>query len=784
MSFMEKSLNLLADSGSPASVDCDDTICNESRRSFLLGVGTGALVLAVGALPLKALAQEAKKYGGAGMPGGLKDDPRLFIAIDTNGAVTIINIRAEMGQGVRTSIPMIIADELEADWSMVSVQQALGDEARYGNQNTDGSRSVRQTFMASRRAGAAARQMLETAAAVAWGVPPEQVTAELNEIVDVKSGRRAGFGEFAEAAARLPVPAMDEIRLKQPADFRYIGKNEIALIDNEAIVTGKAQYGIDTRLDGMLYAVVARPPVWGGALKSHDATETLKVPGVLKVLTLDSPKPPTAFLPLGGVAVIAENTWAAIEGRKKLVLEWEGGPNASYDSVAYRKELEAAAREPGKEVRNHGDVYAALETAERKIAVEYYLPHLAHATMEPPAAVVRVSEGQCEAWACVQAPEAARDLLAGLLELPKEQVFVHQTLLGGGFGRKSKPDFVGEAAILSKAMDGRPVKVTWTREDDIAHDFYHTVSVERVEAAIDENGRPLAWLQRTTAPTIFSLFAPNQIHESSLELSLGLTDLAFLGVPNFRIENPAASAHTRIGWFRSVSNIPHAFGTQVAASELAHLADKDPKDFLLELIGLPQKVDPRTLGDTENGGENPLEYPVDSGRLRGVIETVAEQANWGRKMPVGSGLGIAGHRSFVSYVAVVVEVTVAENGKLTIPRVDVAIDCGPQVNPERVRAQMEGAVIQGISLAMSGEISYTDGHTVQSNFHDYTITRINEAPQAILVHNVNAENYSVPLGGVGEPGVPPVAPALINAIFAATGKQIRSLPVRDQLRSG
>ncbi len=760
-----------------------DTIENESRRAFLLGVSTGALVLAIGALPLRALAEEAKLYGGAGMPGGLQDDPRVFIAIAPDGSVTLINIRAEMGQGVRTSMPMIIADELDADWGRVTVQQANADEAKYGNQNTDGSRSVRQAFTSLRHAGAAARQMLEAAAAAAWGVPVTEVKASLHEVVDSKTGRRGGYGEFAAAAALLPVPAADQIKLKTPQEFRYIGKGLVGGTDNNDIVTGKAQYGIDTRLEGMLYAVIARPPVFGGMLKSHVATEALKVPGVIKVAVLDSSPIPSAYMPLGGVAVIASNTWAAIEGRKKLVIEWEGGTNAAYDSVEYHKQLSASAAKPGEMARNLGDVYAALASAERKIAVEYYLPHLAHATMEPPAAVARISDGKCAAWACVQAPEDTRDLLAGVLGISKENVTVHMMLLGGGFGRKSKPDFVAEAALLSKAVDGQPVKVTWTREDDLAHDYFHTVSVERIEAAIDSSGKPLAWLQRSTAPTIMSTFAPSQVRESAMELALGLTNLPFFGVPNLRIEAPEALAHTRIGWFRSVSNIPHAFATQVAADELAHVAGRDPKDFLLELIGPPQKVDPGTLGDTQNYGEDPTLYPVNSGRLRGVIETVAKAASWGRTMPAGSGLGIAAHYSFMTYTAVVFEVVVAADGSLSIPRVDIAVDCGPQVNPERVRAQMEGSVVQGISLALLGEISFAKGHAVQTNFHEYEILRFDAAPGEIHVHNVGASDFSVQLGGVGEPGVPPVAPALINAIFAATGKRIRNLPVREQLRA-
>jgi isoquinoline 1-oxidoreductase beta subunit len=379
----------------------------------------------------------------------------------------------------------------------------------------------------------------------------------------------------------------------------------------------------------------------------------------------------------------------------------------------------------------------------------------------------------------VQSPEAARNDVAKRLGMKREDVTMHVTLLGGGFGRKSKADFVTEAALLAKELPGKPVKVIWTRTDDLQHSYYHTVSAEHLEGGIDKDGKPVAWLHRSVGPTLMALFGPDSKLESPIELGMGLTNVPF-AVPNLRIENPEAAAHTRVGWYRAVSNIPHAFAIQSFVAELAHAAGRDPKDYLLELIGAPRQIDPRSVNDTWNHGEDPKLYPVDTGRLRTVIETAAKAAGWGRKLPKGRGMGIAGHYSFVTYVATVVEVAVDGKGQLVIPRVDMAIDCGAQINPERVRAQMEGACVMGLSNALLGEISFKAGRVQQTNFHDYKVLRMNAAPKAIHVHMI-AGDYDAPLGGAGEPGVPPVAPALCNAIFAATGKRIRRLPIKEQL---
>lgn len=791
LKYIEEELSKYATGSSPVATGNMLIGKCSTRRDFLKTLGiSGGLVVGMQILPLRtAMAMEPYPTGAEGMAHKTVSDPLVFVAIGGDGTVTMVAHRSEMGTGSRTSLPMAMADEMEADFDRVRIVQAEGDEPRYGNQDTDGSRSLRHFIQPARQIGASVRQMLEAAAAEQWGVPVTQVRARDHAVRLLngdglsasESGEQLGFGELAEAAMALPVPAFDELVFKTDEQFRYMGKGEVPIYDLHDITTGKAVYGADVRLDGMKYAVVARPPVVGGTIKSVDATETLKVAGVSQVIEIAGSIPPAKFAPLGGIAVVADSTWAAIKGRDKLVIEWDAGPHGSFNTAEYEAELRATAAKPGKIVRSKGNPKAAFANAARVVTADYYQPHMVHAQMEPVVAVASLKEGKLEIWAPVQSPYGTRTDVAKTLGMSDNNVRVNVTLLGGGFGRKSKCDFVIEAALIAREI-GAPVKLQWTREDDIRHGFNATTSVERLEAAIDENDKVIGWRHRSVSPTIVSLFAPDPGSASGFEMGMGLVDSPF-DIPNLSIETGEAKAHTRIGWFRSVSNIPHAFATQSFVAEVAAALGRDPKDLLLELIGAGRKIDPKAANmpeDLWNYGEPYDEFPNDTARLRHVIELAAEKANWGQSLPEGEGLGIAAHRSFVTYVASVVRVRIGDDGSIEIPEVHTAIDCGYCINPERVHSQIEGAAVMGTTLALHSGLTYENGAVRESNFHDYPMTRITAYPERVRTHIVE-HPFSVHATGVGEPGVPPFAPALANAIFAATGKRLRDLPFGDKI---
>ena len=550
--------------------------------------------------------------GGENMPHGLVYDPLVFVSIDEDGTVTIVAHRAEMGTGSRTSLPMVLADEMGADWSRVKLVQAEGDEPKYGNQDTDGSRSMRHHIQSMRQMGASVRTMLAIAAAKHWGLdisnlgsveqwaPPESaakpgmVEVGVHEVRNLATGDVVGFGELASTAMDVPVPKFEDLNFKDESQFRYIGKGEVGIYDLHDITTGKAVYGADVVLPGMKTAAIARPPAVGSRPKRYDATATRKVPGVEQVLGLPISVFPAKFAPLGGIAVIASNTDAAIKGRDLLEIEWQEGPHSGYDSEAYMAEMRETAKKPGKVLRQEGDPKGAFANAAKVFAQEYSQDHMAHAPMEPPVAIADVKPDRAEIWAPVQSPYGTREDVAAALNLPIEDVQVNVTLLGGGFGRKSKCDFVIEAALLSQKI-GAPVRVQWTREDDIQHSFYHTTSVERIEVALDGDDKVVGWRHNSVAPSILSTFAPDSGHQFFIENGMGHVDVPF-EIPNVSVENGEAMAHTRIGWFRSVSNIPRAWAIQSFSAELADELGKDQLEMMLELIGSDRILDPAAQG--------------------------------------------------------------------------------------------------------------------------------------------------------------------------------------------
>ena len=690
-------------------------------------------------------------------------EPNLFLALDPDGTVRVTAHRSEMGQGIRTALAQIVADELDADWSRVAVDQANGD-VKYGDQNTDGSRSILMNYDRLRAAGATARLMLRQAAAQHWQVALDEVEAKNHEVTHAGSGQRLDYGELAGIAAALPVP--EAAPQKAEAEHRYIGKDAVH-VDAADIARGKGTYGADFQMPNMATAVVVRCPWLGGGVKNI-VNKPVAAAGLVGIEILDpSASAGPVFNPVGGVAVVAEDTYTAIRIARDLEIEWTDSPNSTFASDELRASLRTALEAPGTPVpgSEKGDVDAVFAEGMTELSATYETPFLAHAPMEPPVAVADVSADRCVVHGPLQDPQSARGLVAGWLGYPLENVTVTPTLLGGAFGRKSKPDFALEAVELSKRLK-RPVRVQWLREDDIRHDYFHAASAQYHRAAIDERGHPKAWLERTAFPSITTVFDGAATMPAPWELEMGFSNLPY-GVENQRMEFAGMRPGVRVGWMRSVCNIFHAFSANVFADEMAAAVGRDAIEHRLEILAEGGKL-------TVPGMQPPEGHELDVGRLRHVIERVRALSAWDSPRPEGTGLGFAVHHSFRSYVATVLEAAVV-NGQPKVSNAYVVLDCGTHINPDTCRAQMEGAVVFGLSLALHGDIAMKDGAVVQSNFHDYPLLRMSEAP-ATQVELVPAQGR-LP-AGVGEPGVPPVAPALVNALFAATGTRYRTLPIK------
>ncbi len=742
---------------------------NVSRRSFLKGLGfaSSAFVLAAGwsSSTHASIKWNDKENHPADF------EPNVYVRITTSNDVIVTCHRSEMGQGIRTSMPMLIADELGAAWSSIKVEQALAN-SKYGSQNTDGSTSIRKFYELIRLSAATARTMLITAAANQWQVEPSECEAIDSKVIHSVSNRSILFGDLVAEVQKLEEPAYESVRLKSSKQFRWINQSKkVPLVDGFDIATGNTTFGIDVYLPNMKVAVIARPPVLASKVKSFDSAAALEISGVVDIVQLDDLVEPALYKPMGGIAVIANNTWAAEQGRKALKIEWEWSEHRTHNSQEQRKQMSESLDHADTILRDKGDVEKTQSGAKNLITSEYYVPRLVHAPMEPPMAVADYKDGNFNIWASTQAPQAAQDTVAQLTGVKKKNINLYVTLLGGGFGRKSKADHVAEAAILSKRL-GYPIKVTWLREEDIQQSYYHAESLQRLSSTIDVNNQVESWLHRVAEPPIGATFQKGADLIGG-ESNLGLIDVPF-NIPHLRCVAGRVKAHHRIGWLRSVTNINHAFAVSSFADELAAHVKKDPKDFLLELIGPDRKIDlSKEKAEYSNYGEDINQHPIDTGRLKQVIKRVAQNSGWDKRAKQNRFLGIAAHRSFVSYVAAVAEVEKLASGKLKLKKIWIACDCGTVVNLDRVHSQMEGAAIFGSSIALYSEINSTQGVINQSNFHDYRLTRMNEAPE-VDVDVIISEH---PPGGVGEPGVPPIAPAIANAVFAATGKRYRDLPL-------
>ena len=729
-----------------------------SRREFLAKTSAGSAALVIGFyLPWDAEAQE---------PQPTRQTPNPFnawVRIDKDNKVTLLLAKSEMGQSVYTTLPIILAEELDVDWAQVSIQQAPTDPRIY-NHGTGGSSSVRTTWTPLRQAGATAREMLVAATATRWNVNPDSCRTAKGVVYTGPRDKHVTYGELVEDAAKLPLPDFNKVTLKNPNDFQMIGRS-IPRADIPGKVDGSAKFGLDVRVPGMLYAVVARCPTFGGKVAKFEATKAKAVPGVRHVFEI--PAVDAGAHTAGGIAVVAESTWAAMKGREALEIEWDHGPNSNESNAWLRKQFEEISKQPGKSIRNEGDADAALGAAATKIEAVYELPFQAHACMEPMNCTVHIRPDGADCWAPTQGPQWGLDLISKVSGLTPDKIKVHTTLMGGGFGRRYQGDFFMEAAQIAKEAKA-PVQLVWTREDDMQHDFYRPAAYHKFAAALDAQGAPVAWHDRMTSTSITSFWEPESKKPEDSEIE-GASNLPY-AIPNIRVEYTPAKMRTPVSWWRSVEHSINGFAVESFLDELAAVAKVDPLAFRQKLLAEPRRI------KTEEKDRAPL----NTQRLKAVLELAARQAGWGTplapKRGMRRGRGLACHYSFQTYVGQVAEVSVAKDGAVKVDRIVAAVDCGRVIQPDGLKAQVESSVVYALSAALKGAITVAEGRVQQSNFHDFPVLRINEVP-VVEVHIIpSTENPT----GIGEPGLPPVASAVCNAIFAATGKRIRRLPIRPQ----
>jgi isoquinoline 1-oxidoreductase beta subunit len=727
------------------------------RRAFLKASTVGGAALIIGFhLPLRgkdpAEDQEKKPVNPF----------NAWVRVTPDNRVTLTLGKSEMGQGVMTALPMILAEELCVDWKQVTVEQAPTDPRVY-DLGTGGSGSVADSWLPLRQAGAAAREMLITAAAKKWEVTPDTCKAKNGYVVHGHPERSFQYGELVADASQLPLPNLNEVPLKNSADFTLVGKDTHRL-DGHAKADGSAKFGIDSRPAGLLYAVIARCPVFEGKVISFDAAKAKAVPGVRDVFAIETKGRGASTT--GGVAVVAENSWAAMEGRKALQIKWDEGAAAAESSEELRKQFLANTGKPIKPLRNDGDANSALAAPAKRIEAVYELPFAAHVCMEPMNCTVHIQDDHAEAWVPSQGPQWAQAVIAEAAKLPPEKVTVHTTLMGGGFGRRYQADFVMEAAEVAKVVK-KPVMVVWTREDDMQHDFYRPASYHKLSGALDSDGKLAAWKHFQTSTSIAAKWSKKGLDDPGLgEFGTGAT--IPYATPNIRLEYIHADSSAPRAWWRSVEHSSSGFVIESFVDELAHAAGQDPLAFRLTLIGDDRKI--------KQFQAEPDSLPLDTARLKGVLRLAGEKAGWSnRNLPAGEGRGIAGFYSFHTYVAAVAEVA-ANTKDIRVKRLVCAVDCGRAVNPNGVRAQVESAAIYALTATVKDPITVERGRIVQSNFNNYRMIRMNEAPP-IEVHIVQSTEAPT---GIGEPTVPVIAPAICNAIFATTGKRLRKLPIRAE----